>query len=246
LPASDIVVVIYANGSHKLFASPDMVYRVLSEVQQSYNDLAYSTPPPSEIIAPPPSSGGNASAPDALQALAQEDTSTLVLTEEEKDEYSQKAIQKAKDFGDYLSEICNKSTDLEEINSIIGRALSLFIDDNRIIAVSSLNGAVHSNKIRLYLHHLTLLHYDKVVIQWYDVQFVNKFRKGTDGNYYGEIEFEQKFIGLTKENVKVFGDVVRKKVEVELKLYPKVEEGRSVLKWDVLLGDIGVDEVKAS
>lgn len=87
--------------------------------------------------------------------------------------------------------------------------------------------------------------YDKVVIEWYDVQYTSRLRKGADGNYYGFIEFEQRFTGMSGDN-KTYEDITRKTVEIVLKSYEKRRGGESSLEWDVFLGNIGIAVTKPS
>lgn len=295
IATSDIVVIIFMNGDHKLYSSTNKAFQVLNAIQQQYNDMAFgaagaaggggaaatggaggaqaattvattatgaattaaATPPVAETKkkrgkrdkdAPPPvvatTQPQTQPARQPPPAQPKPDTADLALTDDQMDQLSAKAIQKAKDFGYYLQEACNKDADMDQLNAVIARALTLFIDEDRIIEVAGPSGSKVQKKIKDYMNHLRFLSYDKVTIQWYNVQFVNKFRKGPDGNYYGEIEFEQKFTAYTGDNFKAYGDITRKKTEVVLKPVTVEKNGIAERHWDVLLGDIGVAEIK--
>lgn len=278
ISTSDIVVIIFMNGEHKLYSSYNKAFQVLNAVEGSYNDMAFgpaatatapattsaaTTAPATTAAVTPPETGkrkrgkhdkdtpppATTTAPATTAPVTppppKVDSSDLNLTDDQMDQLSAKAIQKAKDFGYYLQEACNKDADMDQLNSVIARALTLFIDEDRIIEVAGPNGSKVQKKIKDYMNHLRFLSYDKVSIQWYNVQFVNKFRKGPDGNYYGEIEFEQKFTAYTGDNFKAYGDITRKKTEVVLKPITVEKNGIAERHWDVLLGDIGVAEVKS-
>lgn len=273
IATSDIVVIIFMNGDHKIYSSTNKAFQVLNAVEQQFNDLAFgtaapagangsvvtpvaaATPPPADDKSkkkrgkhdkdsPPPVAATQPQPQPTPPPQPKPDTADLALTDDQMDQLSAKAIQKAKDFGYYLQEACNKDADMDQLNAVIARALTLFIDDDRVIEVAGPNGTKVQKKIKDYMNHLRFLSYDKVTIQWYNVQFVNKFRKGPDGNYYGEIEFEQKFTAYTGDNFKAYGDITRKKTEVVLKPVTVEKNGIAERHWDVLLGDIGVAEIK--
>jgi hypothetical protein len=84
-----------------------------------------------------------------------------------------------------------------------------------------------------------------VEIEWTNVQYVSKLRKGPDGNYYGIITFEQTFKGYSGDNQLQYSDVTRKNIEVVLKTYNRNVEGKSVPTWDVFLSEIKVISTKA-
>ncbi|HTJ10855.1 MAG TPA: hypothetical protein VL547_02460 [Dinghuibacter sp.] len=274
IATSDIVVIIFMNGDHKIYSSTNKAFQVLNAIEQQFNDLAFgtaapagangpvvtpvaaATPPPADDKSKKKRGKHDKDAPPVAATTQPQptqptpppapkpDTADLALTDDQMDQLSAKAIQKAKDFGYYLQEACNKDADMDQLNAVIARALTLFIDDDRVIEVAGPNGAKVQKKIKDYMNHLRFLSYDKVTIQWYNVQFVNKFRKGPDGNYYGEIEFEQKFTAYTGDNFKAYGDITRKKTEVVLKPVTVEKNGIAERHWDVLLGDIGVAEIK--
>ena len=90
---------------------------------------------------------------------------------------------------------------------------------------------------------MSMLNYEKVSIEWYNIQYTSLLRKGPDGFYYGTIEFEQRFVGTSKEH-QTYQDITRKTVEVVLKTYERNTGGETTMEWDVFLGDIGVTATK--
>jgi bifunctional DNA-binding transcriptional regulator/antitoxin component of YhaV-PrlF toxin-antitoxin module len=161
-------------------------------------------------------------------------------------EYEKKALQKTRELSDYIKVLCDKNTEYERAEKAIDQACLLFVGEDATVSVSSVSRqGVIRYKIREYLKKLKLVKYGRVEIEWTNIQYVSKLRKGPDGNYYGVITFEQVFRGY-KDNEVVYSDVTRKNVEVVLKTYRKSVEGRSLSSWDVLLSDIGVVETKQS
>lgn len=121
--------------------------------------------------------------------------------------------------------------------------MALFIADAKI-EVSSLNRTdVVRYDVRAYLNRLGMLKYDKVIIKWFNIQYTSMLRKGPDGNYYGTVEFEQRFLGISGDN-QTYEDITRKTVEVVLKPYQRNTDGGTTIEWDVFLGDIGVTITK--
>jgi hypothetical protein len=171
-------------------------------------------------------------------------TSPDELTDINFEEFSDKALQKIDDFTNYLGIIASKETVPESANQAIELAMELFVDENVLVEVSTSGYAeVMKRKIKDYLVRLKLLKYDRVEIQWADINYVSNFRKGPDGNYYGSITVKQTFRGY-KDNQVVYSDVTQKDVEIVIKGMEKSIQGKKEMVWDVLLSDIGVLDTK--
>jgi hypothetical protein len=269
VPASKVVAIIFRSGEHKLFANAEKVYKTLSAVQQKYSELALAQQDQAADIATDSMQSDNSVArSDKPQADSQavglhiSSTDTAVSTlsvalsdsarsgvmELEPSTISRlqgKAIANVRQLGDYIQVICQKDTEPEEISKTIEQALTLFITDARI-EVSSINrSTVNQFKIRDYLIRMGMLKYQKVIVEWYDIQYTSQLRKGPDGFYYGTIEFEQRFVGVSADNAK-YEDITRKSVEVVLKTYERNAGGKTTIEWDVFLGDIGVTVTKSA
>jgi len=162
------------------------------------------------------------------------------------EEYSNKALVKVEELGGYLTEIADKSTPFEETNKVIDLACDLFVNkgENSRIEISKVSSKKRDKYlIRAYLNKLKITKYDKVKIEWANIQYVSELRKGADGNYYGVVTFEQTFEGLI-ENKVVYKDVTKKNVEVVVKAYSKAVDGETKEVWDAFLSDIGVVETR--
>lgn len=161
-----------------------------------------------------------------------------------KEEFEHKAKDKASKFSNYLKIICNKKAPTMEVDDAISQAALLFVNEDAIVEVSSLDKPPVRRKIKDYLRNLKLLPYDFITINWTKIQYVTDIKKGMDGNYTGTITFEQEFTGY-KDNKVVYSDFTQKKMIVTMKTYEKYEEGKAVMHWDVLLGDVGVEATRS-
>lgn len=162
------------------------------------------------------------------------------------EEYERKALEKTNDLKVYIQQLCDRSLEWTDANKFIDQAVNLFVDENAKVETSSINNTnIVKYKIREYLRRIKLIQYDKVEIEWTNVQYVSKLRKGPDGNYYGIIAFEQTFKGYSGDNQLQYSDVTRKNIEVVLKTYNRNVEGKSVPTWDVFLSEIKVVSTKA-
>lgn len=153
------------------------------------------------------------------------------------------ALEKVHDLSKYVSIIGNKDTPWSEANRVIERTLELFAD-GAMMGVSTLNREeVNYFGIREYLERLMALNYDKVTIQWYNIQYISDLERQPDGRYVGVITIFQRFEGTTKEGLR-YVDVTKKDVTVYVERKTTQISGRIIGFWDVLLGDIRVTETK--
>jgi hypothetical protein len=266
-----LAVIIYRNGSHKMLESEKKVIGPLAAAQSlnlnalvagsnQAKNTADSTAAATAAAAAAQKADEDAKAAaqkakaDAAQVSPAPtvDSSSMAnqhiseLGDVSFAEYEQKALDKTQDLKKYLALLTDKRVDWVEANKAIDQAVDLFVSEEAIVETSSINNqTVTRFKIRDYLKRIKLIQYDKVEIEWANVHYVSKLRKGPDGNYYGTITFEQTFRGYI-ENKLVYGDVTRKNVEVILKTYNRNVEGKSVPTWDVFLSQIKVVTTKSA
>ncbi|MEO8771061.1 MAG: hypothetical protein ABI402_13265 [Ferruginibacter sp.] len=161
-----------------------------------------------------------------------------------KQEFEQKANEKVTQLTNFFKIILTKGEGSELINQAIDQALSLFVNTEATVEVSSLNKDVVSYKIKEYLSHIKIIKYERIEVTWRNVQYVSDLHKRPDGNYSGTITFEQEFKGYRDGQI-VYSDVTLKKAIVILKAYEKLVDGKAEELWDVLLGDIGVESTRS-
>lgn len=247
IPKSKVALAVLKTGEHRLLTSADKVVKVLGVIQEKYQELAvgkYESPSAAKdtasingkTAANPPSDkeGSNGQTAKRKQDTLPADVVTKL---------QHKALANIRQLGDYIQIICQKNDDPDEETKTIEQAIALFIGDAKI-EVSSVNrSTVNQFPIKDYLIRMSMLNYEKVIIEWYNIQYTSLLRKGPDGFYYGTIEFEQRFVGISAENQK-YQDITRKTVEVVLKTYERNTGGETTMEWDVFLGDIGVTATK--
>ena len=85
------------------------------------------------------------------------------------------------------------------------------------------------------------LNYDKVKIEWYNIQYISDLELQPDGRYVGVITIFQRFEGRTGDNL-VYKDTTKKDITVYVERKQTQISGRLIGFWDVLLGDIRVTE----
>lgn len=215
LPCEQFVMIIYKTGIHKLLADPQDAARYLAGIK-SINH--FSRP---------------------------ETERTIELSPEEQQYFSTRALRKTEALSLYLTIISDKNADVLDQDKAIEEALRLFVDEDRLVEVSSLNREQNvTYKIEGYLNNLRMLPYTKIELLWNQIQYINKIRPGTDGNYYGTVTVEQVFRGYNKENEVVYEDFTVKAIEIVIKPYNMIVEGDSIPKLDVFLSDIGVKQTE--
>ena len=163
------------------------------------------------------------------------------LDEEKKLEVDSLALEKIKDLKAYISIIGNKETPFSEASRVIERALELF-GEGSVIGVSSLSDTdIRTYDIATYFERLMALNYDKVEIDWYDIQYISDLEMTPDGKYVGVITIYQKFTGSSGDKL-VYRDITKKDITVFVEQKQMQVGGDIINFWDVLLGDIVVSE----
>lgn len=171
-----------------------------------------------------------------LSAFAQ---NTEVISPERKKAIDSLAMEKVRDLSKYISIVGNKSTPFSEAQRVIDRAAELFAEGAQI-GVSSLNRSeIRYFGVRPYFNHLMALNYDRVKIEWYNIQYISDLELQPDGRYVGVITIFQKFSGTTAEGLK-YEDTTKKDITIYVQRKQTQISGRVIDFWDVLLGDIRV------
>ncbi|TSA26602.1 MAG: hypothetical protein D4R67_07580 [Bacteroidetes bacterium] len=152
------------------------------------------------------------------------------------------ALEKVRDLSKYISIIGNKDTPWSEAQRVIERAVELFMPGSEMGVSSLSRPEVHYYPIRQYFDRLMQLNYDRVVIDWYKIQYVSDLERQPDGTYVGVITVFQRFQGYDKEKGLVYEDTTKKDITVYVKRKETQIGGRLIGFWDVLLGDIRVKE----
>ena len=170
-------------------------------------------------------------------ALAQDE-----LSFERKQAIDSLALEKVRDLSKYIKIVGSKDTPFSEANRVIDRAEELFMSDAEI-GVSSLgSNQITYYRVRKYFEHLMRLNYDRVEIEWYNIEYVSDLQRQPDGTYVGVITIFQTFRGYDREGNMVYKDTTKKDITVYVKRKETQIGGRTIGFWDVLLGDMRVKE----
>jgi len=178
---------------------------------------------------------------DSLKLLAGNNIKNQIsLDSSLMDQLEGRALLKVQSLGDYIQLISNKKSDVLDIDDSINAACKLFINEDSEVHVSN-HTSINRRKIRDYFKRLRLLKFEKVEVLWSKVYFATDIYKGTDGNYYTNIEIEQLFRGITDDKI-IYEDITIKQVEVVISDYTIDLGNEKVTKWDIKLSDIGVKQ----
>lgn len=154
------------------------------------------------------------------------------------------ALEKVRDLGKYISIIGNKSTPWSEANRVIDRAEELFMQGAEIGVSSLFRNEVQYFRVRTYFERLMRLNYDRVEIEWYNIEYVSDLQRQPDGTFVGVITIFQRFSGYDREGGLVYQDVTKKDITVYVRRKETQIGGRLIGFWDVMLGDIRVKETR--
>ena len=172
-------------------------------------------------------------------AMAQEQEE---LSFERKQAIDSLALEKVRDLSKYIKIVGSKETAWSEANRVIDRAEELFMNNAEIGVSSISSNKIKMYKVRPYFEHLMRLNYDRVEIEWYNIEYVSDLQRQPDGTYVGVITIFQTFRGYDKEGRLAYKDTTKKDITVYVKRKETQIGGRMIGFWDVLLGDMRVKE----
>jgi hypothetical protein len=152
------------------------------------------------------------------------------------------ALEKVRDLSKYIKIAGSKDTPFSEANRVIDRAEELFMNDAEIGVSSLSSNTITYYRVRKYFEHLMRLNYDRVEIEWYNIEYVSDLQRQPDGTYVGVITIFQTFRGYDAEGNLQYKDTTKKDITVYVKRKETQIGGRTIGFWDVLLGDMRVKE----
>ena len=170
-------------------------------------------------------------------AMAQDE-----LSFERKQAIDSLALEKVRDLSKYIKIVGSKETAWSEANRVIDRAEELFMGNAEIGVSSIASNKIKYYKVRPYFEHLMRLNYDRVEIEWYNIEYVSDLQRQPDGTYVGVITIFQTFRGYDKEGNLTYKDTTKKDITVYVKRKETQIGGRMIGFWDVMLGDMRVKE----
>ena len=164
------------------------------------------------------------------------------LSFERKQAIDSLALEKVRDLSKYIKIVGSKDTPFSEANRVIDRAEELFMIDAEIGVSSLSSNQITYYRVRKYFEHLMRLNYDRVEIEWYNIEYVSDLQRQPDGTYVGVITIFQTFRGYDAEGNLAYKDTTKKDITVYVKRKETQIGGRTIGFWDVLLGDMRVKE----
>lgn len=164
------------------------------------------------------------------------------LSFERKQAIDSLALEKVRDLSKYIKIVGSKDTPYSEANRVIDRAEELFMSDAEIGVSSLHSNQIQYYRVRKYFERLMRLNYDRVEIEWYNIEYVSDLQRQPDGTYVGVITIFQTFRGYDAEGNMVYKDTTKKDITVYVKRKETQISGRTIGFWDVLLGDMRVKE----
>lgn len=184
---------------------------------------------------------------DTLKAtglFASDSLKEAVLSETQLSDFKDKALRKTKALSNYISTIGDKAKDEVQRNKAIDLAVGLFMSEDNVVEVSSLNSNENKRfKIRAYLNKIKMLPYKKVNIEWFDIFFSSNFTRRPDGRYEAVATIYQRFSGVTNEGG-IYLDITKKNILIIIE-QATIETGDKTEKfWEIFLGDIKVEETQ--
>ena len=157
------------------------------------------------------------------------------------------ALEKVRDLSKYISIVGDKATPFSEADRVIQRTLELFATGSEM-GVSSINSSdIQYYGVRTYLERLMQLNYDRVEIDWYNIQYISDLERQPDGKYVWVITIYQRFSGYKEGfegNKLLYKDTTKKDITVYVERKETQIGGRTIGFWDVLLGDVRVTETR--
>jgi hypothetical protein len=240
----ELIAIFYNDGHHSLIKDAPEAAPLLAELTKpidAANAHTITSQPDLKATgnAPVPQTNGEESKRITPQpARIEPQVSKLVLSEEEYQYYRKKALDKVEEFSSYLNIITDKSLSAYARNQAIDQATSLFMPAATIEVTSSKRAGARRYPIRTYLNNLKLLPYSSTNIEWTEIHYLKELSQAVDGNYYGVITAQQTFVGRGSNTY--YSDITPKNVRVKLERYHMVKDGQENVKWNLLLGSIGV------
>ena len=132
------------------------------------------------------------------------------LSFERKQAIDSLALEKVRDLSKYIKIAGSKDTPFSEANRVIDRAEELFMSDAEIGVSSLSSNTIQYFRVRKYFERLMRLNYDRVEIEWYNIEYVSDLQRQPDGTYVGVITIFQTFRGYDAEGNLVYKDTFTK------------------------------------
>ncbi len=154
--------------------------------------------------------------------------------------FEARAIQKIRDFGDYISLLSNKDYDLKLRKQAIQMFEGLF--QNKTVVINNPEKELINSKktdIEAYSKAILESKYSEVKVKIIDIQLTEQLQPVKNNTYKGIISFKQKN-QYFKDKSLINSNTKTKQVEILLVKTTKNFGNKKEQVWNVFLGEIGI------
>lgn len=143
-------------------------------------------------------------------------------------------------MGKYVKKLVNPKITRTRKDTIINQCEYLHYNpEENYIEVLANKIKIPYKPVRLYYETIAKLGYARASIDWTEALYVNDFKKGMDGRYYGTATICQTFKGVTKEGkLHIAKNCKNVEVIIEMRYNELLKED----EWVVKLGNIYLSE----
>ncbi len=168
------------------------------------------------------------------------------LSQKELNAYSLRAMEKVKDFTNYLELLTNKEYSAEIRKHSLQPATQMFTSPNNFMEVASTSRKlIKRYPIGSYLRKIQNSSYQKTKISHEDMRWLEPLRRENNGSYTGTIVCEQRFTGRLLGG-KEYSDFTTKAYNIVLKREHKKFGSRSLEVWQLYLGDVKIESITST
>ncbi len=160
--------------------------------------------------------------------------------------FENRAIQKVKDFGDYIAIISDTSINSEFINQAKLMLLSMFKENSRIVIISNSNKDI-TNQIKLkdFIDIVEQNHSTAYTLKFENISISNALSERDNNSYIGQVKCTLKtFSQLLINQIPFPSSSYKAEIKITVKKIPKDFGSTTREIWEVLLGDITLTMVK--
>lgn len=228
-----VIALLFKEGNFRLLGKPTEIVSSLKEALKEVKEARKIEKTKPEII------------PANQIVTTPTSSKNRDMTKDEMEENRELGIQTIGRFNNYLQILCDKKETPSRKKDAENQILNLFVKEASVEVVSKKNPKdIRNYPIKDYLFLMRNRPYESIKVEWVNVNYVEEPQKMGDGTYQGKIRGEQRFSGLDKKGHVQYGDMTEKEAVVRFKAYTKVVGGQDTLRWQTLLGNIAVVDVR--
>lgn len=165
------------------------------------------------------------------------------LNNQELNAYANRAMQKVKDFTNYLELITNKKYDRQVRAHSLKPALKLFSSSSNFMEIASTSSRlIKKYPINSYLRKIQKSSYQRIKISHDNMRWLEPLHRQNNGSYFGTIVCDQRFSGVYQDG-REYSDFTTKAYNIVLKKENKGFGSRNLKVWQLYLGDVKIESI---